>query len=291
MDDIVFTIEIHHGGHFLENPLRYIDGLVNHVDDCVPDLFSKLEVEDIVQRLGYNNLKMLWYRIPGLGLLNGLRVIGNDNDALDMTRYVKGHNQIEVYVEHIIDEVQVVSHLALPPPQMDEVHEVLIEEGNVDRGMGEDKVCYSCDTDDRDLDIDIPLTDDSDYDDILFDKYTEKEDLTDQENCGNNDLFDSDNEMEDQTNIDEVYVEGMRCDHESEELITGESESETKNEDNQSNDTLKISKFEVLKPVDRAENLRFTIGMLFSSLEELKTAITEYSVHGGYGIKFTKNED
>ncbi|KAH7839403.1 hypothetical protein Vadar_003713 [Vaccinium darrowii] len=168
---------------------------------------------------------------------------------------------------------------------MPEVHEVLFEEDNVDRGMGEDKVYYNCDTDDSDLDIDIPLTDDSDYDDILFDKYTEKEDLTDQENCGNNDLFDSDNEMEDQANIDEVYVEGMRCDYESEELITGESESETENEDNQSNDTLKISKFEVFKPIDKAENLRFTIGMLFSSLEQLKTAITEYDVHGRYEVE------
>ncbi|KAH7854362.1 hypothetical protein Vadar_012960 [Vaccinium darrowii] len=133
MDDRLFTCEIHHGGHFVENPLRYVDGFVNHVDDCDHDLWSKLEVEDIVRRLGYDKHRMLWYKIPGLGLLEGLRVIGNDRDAMHMTECVRGHDQIEVYVEHVIEDVEsVVDNLALPAPQMDEQVHVNAE---VDVGM------------------------------------------------------------------------------------------------------------------------------------------------------------
>ncbi|KAH7849317.1 hypothetical protein Vadar_016185 [Vaccinium darrowii] len=103
--DELFTVVIHHQGHFLENPIRYVEGFVNHVDDCDPEKWSKLEVEDIVERLGYPKYKLLWYRILGLGLDEGLRVIGTDKDAVNMTTVVKGHEQIEVYVEHIVDEV------------------------------------------------------------------------------------------------------------------------------------------------------------------------------------------
>ncbi|KAH7847773.1 hypothetical protein Vadar_030118 [Vaccinium darrowii] len=71
--DELFTVEIHHQGHFVENPVRYVEGFVNHVDDCDPEKWSKLEVEDIVERLGYPKHKLLWYRIPGLGLEEGLR--------------------------------------------------------------------------------------------------------------------------------------------------------------------------------------------------------------------------
>ncbi|KAH7855207.1 hypothetical protein Vadar_022329 [Vaccinium darrowii] len=300
MDDRLFTCEIHHGGHFVENPLRYVDGFVNHVDDCDHDLWSKLEVEDIVRRLGYNKHRMLWYKIPGLGLLEGLRVIGNDRDAMHMTECVRGHDQIEVYVEHVIEDVEsVVDNLALPAPQMDEeVHvnaeaDVGMKDVEVEEDIGQENVYYNSDTDDSVIDVDYPLSDDSSYDDVRFDKYDAPQDEIEGRKV-HNELFDSDNERENEGNqarTNEVHEGGMKSDYESEELISGGSESDTENEDNQEqNETLYLSKFEVFKPVDKAENLRFKIGMLFSSLQQFKTAITEYAVHGGYGIKFVKND-
>lgn len=302
-----FTVEVHHLGHFIKDPLLYVGGFVNHVDNLEQDKWSKLEVEDIVERLGYTKYKMLWYIIPGLGLEEGLRVIGTDKDAMDMATYVKGHEQIEVYVEHVIEQADesINVSLALPLPKvgMDEgakgnpeveLEDISIEEDNDHGGIGHEKVYYNSDTDDSVLDMDYPLTDDNDYDDVLFVKYTEKEDVIIEEM--GNDLFGSDIEREDnneKTNNYDLNVEGMRAEYDSEELISGEdSESEHENEDNQphDNETFNLSKFESFKPVERAENLRFCTGMLFTSLQQFKMAITEYAVHGGYAIKFQKND-
>lgn len=53
---------------------------------------------------------------------------------------------------------------------------------------------------------------------------------------------------------------------------------------------MRLSRFETFKPPERAENLRFIKGMLFSSLQQFKTAMSGYAVHGGYGIKSKKND-
>ncbi|KAG5556933.1 hypothetical protein RHGRI_007241 [Rhododendron griersonianum] len=99
--------------------------------------------------------------IPGLGLEEGLRFIGTDKDAMDMTTYVKGHEQIEVYVEHVIEQVDesINVALALPLPKvgMDEgakgnpeveLEDINIEEDNDHGGIGHEKVYYNSDTDD-----------------------------------------------------------------------------------------------------------------------------------------------
>ncbi|KAG5566267.1 hypothetical protein RHGRI_002015 [Rhododendron griersonianum] len=183
---------------------------------------------------------------------------------------------------------------ALPPPEMPEGVEIHIDEDVVN---GEN-VYYNSDTDESLLDLDYPVTDDSDYDDVLFDyKYTEKEDENTKEQTKINELFDSDTEMDnrastnDQTKTDDVHEEGLRSDYESEELISGESSNESEVEETtEMNETMRLSRFENFKPPERAENLRFIKGMLFSSLQQFKTAMSEYAVHGGYGIKFKNND-
>ncbi|KAI8568612.1 hypothetical protein RHMOL_Rhmol02G0214200 [Rhododendron molle] len=183
-------------------------------------------------------------RIPGLGLEDGLRVIGTDKDAIDMATYVKRHEQIEIYVEHVIEQadesINVALALPLPMVGMDkgakgnpevELEDINIEEDSDHGGIGHEKVYYNSDTDDSVLDMDYPLTDDSDYDDMLFDKYIEKEDVIIEEM--GNDLFGSDIEREDnneKTNNYDLNMEGMRVEYDSEELISGE---ESENEDNQ----------------------------------------------------------
>lgn len=132
---------------------------------------------------------------------------------------------------------------------------------------------------------------------MLFDKYTEKEDENTKEQTKANELFDSDTEMDnrastnDQTKTDDVHEEGLRSDYESEELISGESSNESEVEETtEMNETMRLSRFENFKPPERAENSRFIKGMLFSSLQQFKTTMSEYAVHGGYGIKFKKND-
>ncbi|XP_075633766.1 uncharacterized protein LOC142606269 [Castanea sativa] len=48
--------------------------------------------------------------------------------------------------------------------------------------------------------------------------------------------------------------------------------------------------FPVFKPVAKAEHIKFEKDMLFITAKQFKEAITDYAVHGGWGIKFAKND-
>ena len=51
-----------------------------------------------------------------------------------------------------------------------------------------------------------------------------------------------------------------------------------------------VRKFPVFKPVAKAEHVYFEKDMLFTTPKQFKAAITDYAVHGGWGIKFVKND-
>ena len=46
MDDL-FSISVHHGGYFTENPKTYVGGEVDVIDNYDPDKWSKVEIEGI----------------------------------------------------------------------------------------------------------------------------------------------------------------------------------------------------------------------------------------------------
>ncbi|KAH7860899.1 hypothetical protein Vadar_019319 [Vaccinium darrowii] len=184
MGSLIFTVEVHHGGYFAINPTRYVNGVVNHVDDCDEDMWSKLEAEDIVRRLGYSKHKLLWYRVPNRSLDEGLMLIGTDKDAMDMCRVVRGHEQVEMYVEHVIEDVpdNIVESLPLPPPPVDtpmnefETPPNDMFDVNIDNDNG-GGVYYNTDSDESCINVEVPHSDGSDceydYEAEMFDKQKE----------------------------------------------------------------------------------------------------------------------
>ena len=46
----------------------------------------------------------------------------------------------------------------------------------------------------------------------------------------------------------------------------------------------------MFKPVVKAEHIRFEKDMLFTTSKQFKEAITDYAVHGDWGIRFVKND-
>ena len=48
--------------------------------------------------------------------------------------------------------------------------------------------------------------------------------------------------------------------------------------------------FLVFKPVAKAEHIRFEKDMLFTTPKQFKEAVIDYAVHGGWGIRFVKND-
>ena len=101
----LFTLYVHHGGYFDVNPQKYLGGEVGVVDDCDPDKWSKVEIESIYRKFGYTHVSRLWYRRPGDNEEDGVfQLIKDDHDEVAMTKLVRGHGQIHVYVEHPVYE-------------------------------------------------------------------------------------------------------------------------------------------------------------------------------------------
>ena len=92
----------------------------------------------------------------------------------------------------------------------------------------------------------------------------------------------------------------MNSNYESEELLSlDKSSSSNEYGDDSSDDdihiaevdnSIKRSKYPIFRPVAKAKHLRFEKDMLFISAKQFKDAITDYAVHGGWGIKFVKND-
>ena len=57
--DELFSISVHHGGHFTENGRKYVGGTVNVVDNCDPDRWSKVEIKSICRDFGYISVSRL----------------------------------------------------------------------------------------------------------------------------------------------------------------------------------------------------------------------------------------
>nr|POE55881.1 hypothetical protein CFP56_66002 [Quercus suber] len=119
--DELFTLYVHHGGYFDVNPQKYVGGEVGViddcdpdkwykkyvggevgvVDDCDPDKWSKVEIESICREFGYTHVTRLWNRSLEDNEEDGVfQLIKDDHDAMAMTKLVRGHGQIHVYVEH-----------------------------------------------------------------------------------------------------------------------------------------------------------------------------------------------
>ena len=99
----LFSISVHHDDHFIENPKKC--GTVDVVDNCDPKRWSKVELKGIYKDFRYTPVGRLWYKMPGMNQERAnFHLVVNDDDAMYMTKLVKGYKEIHVYVEHPIDD-------------------------------------------------------------------------------------------------------------------------------------------------------------------------------------------
>ena len=92
----------------------------------------------------------------------------------------------------------------------------------------------------------------------------------------------------------------MNSDYESKELLSLDESPSSAEHCNDSSDgetptvevdnSIRRSRYQIFRPVAKAENLRFEKDMLFLSPKQFKDAMTDYAIHGGWGIKFVKND-
>ena len=100
----LFSLSMHHGGYFTDNPRKYMGGKVDVVDNCDPNRWSKTEIEGICRELGYTSVSRIWYKMPGGDLERAnFHLIVNDDDAMFITNLMIGHEEIYVFLEHPVD--------------------------------------------------------------------------------------------------------------------------------------------------------------------------------------------
>ena len=103
--DELFSIFVHHGGHFTENGRKYVGGAVDEIDNCDLERWSKVEIESICSDFGYTFISRLWYKMLVVDQeLADFHLIVNDSDTMYLTELVRGHEDIHVYVEHPIHD-------------------------------------------------------------------------------------------------------------------------------------------------------------------------------------------
>ena len=103
--DELFSIFVHHGGHFTKNGRKYVGGAVDVVDNCDPERWSQVEIESICRDFGYTFVSRLWYKMPGVDQeLADFHLIVDDSDAMYSTKLVRDHKDIHVYVKHPIHD-------------------------------------------------------------------------------------------------------------------------------------------------------------------------------------------
>ncbi|GJV72365.1 hypothetical protein Tco_1492360 [Tanacetum coccineum] len=106
-----FSLKIHHGGCFSDSPNRkYKDGTFNFFDQVDVDLFSIVDLNDMLEMLGYKNRSSIHYhyKMPDSNLDVGLKELRNDQDVLNLINHTAKHKLIEIYCEHENTDLVVV---------------------------------------------------------------------------------------------------------------------------------------------------------------------------------------
>ncbi|KAK1424718.1 hypothetical protein QVD17_20056 [Tagetes erecta] len=105
----LFSLEIHHGGEFVNKPRRkYVKGKVSYVDLVDSDTFSVHEVDGMMQELGYLPDEVMYYsyKIPDKDLDVGMKAIAGDMDVHNFLHYVQKFKLIELYIEHKVTKLK-----------------------------------------------------------------------------------------------------------------------------------------------------------------------------------------
>ncbi|KAB2041148.1 hypothetical protein E1A91_D02G133700v1, partial [Gossypium mustelinum] len=108
-----YYIILHVGGHFAKDPyVRYVGGEVIRLKED-PDTISYFELCKIVKiGIGFNTVMLIYFHEPGTEWLqNNLRVIYDDTSTIAMLDFWVKFKEIDLYVEHEVDNPIIVDKI------------------------------------------------------------------------------------------------------------------------------------------------------------------------------------
>jgi hypothetical protein len=137
---MLLDITIHHGGVVQHNPnLQYVGGLKDEIKNYDIDFLSAWENEDVVRDLGYVNDLRYWFKMDDNDVEELGKPLTNDEQVVDFLNIVEvyGLTSVHIYVEHRVDEPDIVGEvLFLPPLEGDDEENVGLGNGEGDAGLG-----------------------------------------------------------------------------------------------------------------------------------------------------------
>ena len=202
----------------------------------------------------------------------GLRPVTTDNDdlAMGMADAIQGHKVIELFVEHCVDVPNIIDDVR-------DFTQSIAAVGGVGCDASFDDVFkgYDCDTDKGDdINISDNSKDSSGSDNDAFDKVVKGP-------------VDSGQASKEQ---DSNMVTGSNA-----KIVTGLSDNDQPYESkvllsmDDDDDNNAIPPYPVFIPPTNLKHTYFIKGMLFISLKQFKNIVTDYAIHGGWGIWFKNN--
>ncbi|XP_044396626.1 uncharacterized protein [Triticum aestivum] len=296
--DGLFSVEIHHKGFFCgtDNNNTYMDYEVAWFDNCDSDTWSLLWIDDFLQQLGYDRdclkLDVYWCQ-PGKTLVDGLRNLTCDADILAMIAATTEHKNLLLIVDHgerldsalrddiLLDGVPVLSKVITP--------------GKESKG----KEQYSCPEErsvpnkrrSRRLFVEGSSSGCAD------EELEEQDGVNAAESETDEDFYDSDYDIED--GDDDLYVKNVdkevddhrekdtACDYEA-ELAEDALDDSHLHLSNEKREKLKYH-FKGFNLETDLNNPILKLGQVFGNVQELRHAITSYSIRNRVQVKKTRN--
>ena len=120
---------------------------VSIVDNNDLDRWSKVEIEGICKKFGYIAVGTIWFKMPSVNLEHAnFHEVVDDDVAMFMTDIVHGHEQIHIYVDHLVDEPKEIVVEDIEPIEVVQPS----EEPTVDQALDAIQVDDSVDYNDHD---------------------------------------------------------------------------------------------------------------------------------------------
>ncbi|KAL4339562.1 hypothetical protein GQ457_08G016030 [Hibiscus cannabinus] len=314
-----YYMNLHVGGRFVRDPyLRYVDETELKIEED-HDTISYFELCRMIQEdFSFNTVQIIYFYVPNSkSLYDGLRVVCNDNNTINMINYWYKYSEIELYVEHKIHNLEIIEDGALllnekgvkgAGQEAESVGQVEIE--GVMQGIDQwtkgasqrtiEGVIQGIDQGDAGgSDKGIKRTghkvDDKgsegykrdDVDDLYFVKVKYLSDGNDDEElqAGRENLRKSNEKSV--INFEESRGDLKRSEMNVQEDVAFEEEHEKEEEDDAYCANMR-SMFSVYNP--NHVNPEFCIGMLFKDGKEFKDAIRKYSKLSRRELKIVRNE-
>jgi hypothetical protein len=238
-------------------------------------------IDEILNFLGHTRdgtLQVYWC-FPGKDITDGLVLVNNDSQCIEMIKASKTHKTLVLFVDHtnflreLRDDVIIKGCSALPP--VTSPRKVAKPSASVEGGPSSSAVGAVADKGKSpEIVSELVESDDSDSDTEFYDSDYDVEE-------GDDDLF--------ADNVDTClndYNEKVICDENEDDAALDDEDLNLKDEDKKH---LK-HKFKSFNPEVDMDNPTFKVGMAFSDVEEVRQALAAYTIRNRVPIKKVKND-